>query len=314
MLKPHNRNIIATGGPSWILNGVDFENDEFSGRDYWQLYRSVKYAGINPLMHYLYCGKKQMRKARISRINYDSLTPERIAQWKAAPKNGIIVCTSLCGGYERLLPPAHLVDGWQYVCFSDSPVESWGIWDIRPIPVDQEDLTRKSRWAKLHLPHLFPDAKWIFWQDANIVINSDLSELLENRDPETFLFSVLHPTRTCVYDETMACIAFKKDSPEVLATQAAVYRKAGLPRNFGLYENNFFLVNPRHPYAKDFFTQWWQEYTRFSRRDQISLPYVIYTTGYRPGLLLPEGSSARNWPALHCLYHDETLWTNSPNR
>lgn len=326
-LVPFNENIWAAG-EGWKLcvsepcggkkNGCSVDlskkvnkaqgRDDFCAADYLALYPDVRASGMDPLEHYLRFGRGEGRKPCRSKVDYSRLTPERLAAYHAAPAGDIVVCTSIAGGYERLLPPAFLNDGWRYVCFADTPMESYGIWDVRPIPYENADPTRKSRWAKLHLPELFPEARLVLWQDANIVIAADLSLLLRSFLCDQPLYSVMHPVRDCVYDEALACIQAKKDEPEVIRRQIASYREQGMPARAGLYENNFFLLNPRHPQARLLFSSWWNEYDKYSKRDQISLPYVLHKSGIRPGLLLPKGQSAKNNQALYFLTHEETEW------
>ena len=150
----------------------------------------------------------------------------------------------------------------------------------------------------------------MFWLDANIVIGNDLSPLVQGK--EGALFMTRHPMRTCVYEEGKACESARKDSAEVLRRHIDAYKKAGMPANFGLWENNFFLVNPKAKEAKTVFAQWWEEYCQYSRRDQISLPYVFYRNGYRPQHLFPDGRNVHSWPAVYFLTHEETKWIDVP--
>ncbi|MDR1243309.1 MAG: FkbM family methyltransferase [Deltaproteobacteria bacterium] len=285
---------------------------DFSAADYLALYPDVRASGMDPLEHYLRFGRGEGRKPCRTRVDYSRLTPERLAGFHAVPAGDVVVCTSIAGGYEKLLPPAFLNDGWRYVCYADAPVESYGIWEIHPIPYEHADPTRKSRWAKLHLPELFSEARWILWLDANIVLNGDLSPRMASCDEKLPLYSVPHPCRTCLYDEALACISARKDEPGIIRRQVAAYAEQGMPAHGGLYENNFFLLNPRHPQARLLFSRWWDEYEKYSKRDQISLPYVLYANGMTPGRLFPEGNTARNHPALYFLTHEETGWVSAP--
>lgn len=312
-LPPANKNLFALG-PGWQLNApTDSSIYDFSPDAYLRLYPELKRAQVEPLAHYLGRGIREGRKGRLSCIDYRGLTPERRAKWKNAPKTGVVVCTSLCGNYERLLPPAFLNDGWQYVCYSDMPREDWGIWDIRPIPYENTDPTRRSRWAKMNLPFIFPDAQWVFWMDSNIVIGKDMSIFLDGRADGPGLWMVRHPVRNCVYQEAMACIAARKDDESILKSQVAAYAEAGMPEQFGMWENGCFLVDPGSPKTKAVFSAWWEEYCRRSKRDQVSLPYVFFRQRYLPGTLFSEGMSARRCPALHFLTHEETAWIDVPD-
>lgn len=309
-LEPANENLLALGESLDLADPEDGAFD-FSLPEYLRLYPDIARAGMDPLDHYLNHGLMEGREGHIAKIDYSRLTPERIDAWKKAEKNGVVVCTSLCGDYERLLPPAYLNDGWTYVCYSDRPRETWGVWEIREIPCQDNDLTRKSRWAKMNLPALFPDAKWVFWQDANIVIGGDLSGLLEGRG-DAGLWMVRHPARECVYQEAQACLTSGKESKENLDAQMEEYAKNGMPQRFGMWENNFFLVDPANKLSEGIFAQWREEYGKYGKRDQLSLPYVFFRKSFLPAPLLPDGKNARNWPALHFLTHEETRWIAAP--
>ena len=310
-VRPFNENLLALG-PGLDLAAPHDRTYDFSEAEYLQLYPDVARSRLDPLDHYLRVGLREGRKGRLSLVDYSGLTPERIAAWRNAPANGVIVCTAVSGDYEELLPPAFLNDGWRYVCYSDKPRNGWGIWDMRPIPYENADDTRRSRWAKMNLPLLFPDEKWVFWLDANIVIVGDMSPLLKDRQDGPGLWLGQHPVRDCVYQEASACVASRRDSGQRLRSQAAAYAQAGMPENFGMWENNCFLVDPASEKTRIVFAEWWKEYDKGSRRDQLSLPFVFFRLGYRPGVLFPDGRNARSWPALSFLTHEETRWIPVP--
>lgn len=310
-VKPVNGNLLVLG-PGWQLYDPSDKSFDFVADEYIRLYPHIGKNGYDPLLHFIKGGKQEGLKGHFSHIDYSGLTPARIEQWRKKQKTGVVVCTSLCGDYERLLPPAFLNDGWEYVCYSDCQRESWGIWDIRQIPYENDDLTRKSRWAKLNLPLLFPDAAWVFWHDSNIVITGNLETLLRGPEDDNGLYMVRHHIRDCVYDEATACLTAQKDSRGSLGRQLDAYHKGGMPRHLGMTENNFFLLNPGNAKVKKIFADWWMEYCKFSRRDQISLPYVFYKNNYRPGLLLPARMNARSCPDLCYMTHEETRWVTAP--
>lgn len=312
-LRPFNANLLALG-PGLDLAAPHDKTYDFSEAEYLQLYPDVARSGLDPLNHYLHAGLMEGRKGRLTLVDYGGLTPERIAAWRNIPANGVVVCTSLCGDYEELLPPAFLNDGWRYVCYSDTPRNGWGIWDVRPIPYENVDPTRRSRWAKLNLPFLFSDAKWVFWLDANIVISGDISPLLKDRQGGPGLWLGRHPARDCVYQEASACVASRRDSEQRLKSQTLAYAQAGMPENFGMWENNCFLIDPASEKTRTVFAEWWKEYESGSRRDQLSLPFAFYKLGFRPGALFPDGKSARSWPALSFLTHEESRWIPVPKR
>lgn len=285
--------------------------ERFNASDYRKMYGDVASLGCDPWLHYLGTGKAEGRKRKpcVSSIDYSRLTPERIAEWKAAPKSGVVVCTALADDYERLLPPAFLNDGWRYVCYTDSATVDSEIWESRRIPFDDPDPVRRARWVKLHLPELFPDAEWVIWMDANIVIVSDLSGLLDRKEA---LSLIPHPVRSCPYEEGVTCVKAGKDSAETIERQLSFYRSERLPANSGLWETNVMLVKPSDKSVGKVFADWWDELDRHSRRDQISLPYVLFRNGLKPVGLFPEDRSAHDYPGVCYLTHQETLMHEPP--
>lgn len=281
----------------------------FNASEYRKMYDDVAPTGTTPWIHYLEKGKAEGRKPRASAPDYSDLTPERIARWQASPKNGVVVCTALAGNYERLLPPAFLNDGWRYVCFTDSDATDSKIWETAKIPYDDPDPIRRARWVKLHLPELFPDAEWVIWLDANIIIVSDLSGLTERREG---LSLIPHPVRSCPYEEGRVCVQARKDFADVIEPQLALYKNEGLPEKSGLWETNVMLLKPSDPTVRKVFADWWNELEKHSRRDQISLPYALFKNGVKPATLFPENRSAHNYSGVCYLTHRETLLNEVP--
>lgn len=310
-LRPFNQNLFALG-PGLDLVAPGDRTHDFSEAEYLKLYPDVGRSRVEPLAHYLHYGLMQGRNGRIAQLDYTGLTPERVEAWRSVPANGVVVCTALCGDYEELLPPAFLKEGWRYVCYSDRPRNGWGVWDVRPIPYTHADDTRRARWVKLNLPFLFPEARWLFWLDANIVIRGDLAPLLEGREGGPGLWLGRHPVRNCVYEEARVCVVARKDKEHLIQGQAAAYARAGMPENFGMWETGSLLIDPASEKTRAVFADWWKECSEWSRRDQLSLPFVFYRHGYSPGELFPDGLNERTWPALTLLTHEETRWMPKP--
>ena len=286
---------------------------DFSARDYSLLYLKDVGPGfsLEPVDHYFVFGKNERYKIRRSRLDYSSHTKERIKNYQASPKNGIVVCTALTGAYEKLLPPVFIDDEWRYVCYTDQERNGWGIWELRDIPYDNADPRRRARWVKTHLPQLFPDARRVIWIDANIILTGDLAPIVAEKE-DCPLALVEHSTRDCVYEEGDICILAKKDSPAFIRPQLEKYERDGLPRHFGLYETNIMLLDPKNPLIQKIFAEWSEEIFRHSKRDQISLPYVLYKNSFTPCNLLWPGVNMRNYRGCENLMHSETLWQDGP--
>jgi GT2 family glycosyltransferase len=248
------------------------------------------------------------RKRRVS-IDYDEnrLCLKEFESTKSG--NALIFYTAISGGYSRLLPPAVLIPGARYVCFTDFPSQTYGVWEIRPLPKTFAESPRwASRWCKLHPHELFPNAEIAVWIDGNVIINGDMQphiqRILGSNLP---LGMIKHPKRDCVYEEIEACLEANKDSEARLLKQKARYQSLGLPAHGGVHETRVIINNMGHPDVPPFYDLWWQELSTQSIRDQVSLPYVLDNLKLTPGEFLPAGISAGNSPDFILVKHHNTF-------
>ena len=284
-------------------------SQRFGTANYLLTYEDVRKSDINPLDHYLRHGRFGGRNPKALLINYNE-DKLRLKEFKSTPAgNRIVFYTAIAGNYSRLLPPAALMPGARYVCFTDLPKQAYGIWTILPLPKTFEESPRwSSRWCKLHPHELFPEAEIAFWLDGNIIINGDMDrhigQVLDSGLP---MGMIGHPFRDCVYEEIDACIALNKDQKDRLLRQKKRYLSLGLPAHGGLYEAGVIINNLRHPDLPAFYDLWWQEFSTQSARDQVSLPYALDRLKLAPCRFLPEGITARNSDDFIFLSHSNTF-------
>jgi hypothetical protein len=223
--------------------------------------------------------------------------------------NRLVFYTAIAGDYSRLLPPAVLIPGARYVCFTDLPQQTYGIWTIQPLPKTFEESPRwASRWCKLHPHELFPDAEIAVWMDGNVVINGDMEPYVRRvQDSGLPAGMIRHPQRDCVYKEIATCIELNKDSKERLLRLQERYLSLSLPAKGGLYETNIIINNIKHPGLSAFYSVWWQELSEQSFRDQVSLPYVLDKLKLTPCEFLPKGVSARTSASFIFMPHTNTF-------
>lgn len=312
-----NENIIIAGAAlgltsyPWLRRNANERLRDFSTRDYCHLYLGGGGGTMEPLDLYFLFGIKERFKIRRSHLDYSGHTEKRIRTYQAAPKNGIVVCTALTGAYEKLLPPVFIDDHWRYVCYTDQAREGWGIWEMRNIPYENADPRRRARWIKTNLPRLFPDARRVIWIDANIILTADLAPIVAQKE-DCPLALVEHASRDCIFEEGEICIVAQKDEPALIHSQLEKYEREGMPRHFGLYETNIMLLDPKNELIKKIFAEWSEEILQYSKRDQISLPYVLYKNSFTPCNLLWPGVNMRNYKGCENLAHSETEWLEGP--
>ena len=201
----------------------------------------------------------------------------------------IIIYTCIVGGYDALKEPLLLFDNVEYICFTEDAASikkaENSKWSIRQIPetiLKKYDRTLSNRYIKMHPKELFPEADYTVYVDGNIGIQSFLGTYLLQTKAKTGIAIFSHSQRQCAYVEAKVCISRRKGSREAIERQMQDYEKAGFPKNYGLYECTILAVDLRNTRSTELMEKWWQEFVRSkSRRDQLSLPYVMWKSGMK---------------------------------
>ena len=158
--------------------------------------------------------------------------------------------------------------------------KQWGnTWAINEACTKFKDNRINSRIHKI-LIHQYVDTEYSIWIDGNITLLVTPEEMIEKYLKDTDIAVFKHPVRDCIYDEATECAKRGLDDPEVLIEQAVTYENDGYAKHKGLCECGVILR--RHTKkVEQFNNAWWSEYTRHSKRDQISFMYAIDKVGLR---------------------------------
>ncbi len=210
----------------------------------------------------------------------DQLLLERIREYKARkrPGNRIAVYTAMAGGYDSIPTPEELDPEVDYICFSDSILEGEHPWEMRPLDYFNADRTRITRYYKLHPHTYFSQYDYVIWIDSNILIRRNIiHKLIETyKTGGNPIATIRHPERNCTYIEARICSRSQLDDAKLIDAQIERYREAGLPEKGGLPETNIYVTAPNDPRSIRLFAEWWQELENGSRRDQLSIMYVLF--------------------------------------
>lgn len=320
----------------WLHGATgDFDpNPLFRSAWYSEQNREVRASGMNPLLHYLKVGAAQLcdpspefQCAWYRKINPDvgpsqalahylhrgdiegrRYTPSRIRnagakgnRLRIASKNKIAVYTAIYGNYDALQIPEVIDPACDYYCFTDADIGWQDTWKRSDTVWQHDDPARTVRHIKIH-PHLyFPDYEWSVWLDGNLRLQAPVWSLLPSRDADMALYE--HPFRDCLYAEAEACSTQGKDDSSTIQAQIERYRNVGYPEHNGLTENNVLVRRHNAPAMVAMAEAWWREICAGSRRDQISLPFVLRDHPIRMTTLTANGISARNDPRLRFFSH-----------
>lgn len=223
-------------------------------------------------------------KTGSEKITADRWLEKHSALWKDNMKrnrikNKKVVYTCISGSYDSLKEPLFVNPDFDYICFTDNKDLKSNVWDIRPIPneLSNYDNTRRNRNIKI-LPHKYLKEYDIsIYIDGNITIKSNMNSFLNEYIKNNEIITLYkHPKRKCLYKEMEVCKKIKKDNAECIDRQKEYYLNEGFPEDFGLSQNNIIIRRHNNPTCIKIMEEWWSQLVKFSKRDQLSLFYVLW--------------------------------------
>lgn len=220
----------------------------------------------------------------------------------------IAVYTCITGNYDKPLEPVFVPSNIDYYIITDMEISSNSNWkkiDINSIKsLENIDNTRKARYIKTHPHELFKNYEYSIWIDSNFRVISDLSRYIKYTSSTIPFASNWHPVRNSIFTEVNACISRKKDDPQLLKRQVEYYKSEGMPNEFGLIETNMIVRRHNNKNCIELMEAWWKEILLWSKRDQLSLPYVAWKQGYSMRDFGFIGTEVRKNPSVQVVLHD----------
>ncbi|PQQ16628.1 uncharacterized protein Pyn_35949 [Prunus yedoensis var. nudiflora] len=168
----------------------------------------------------------------------------------------------------------HRIDGYGFI-------GKWRIVVVRDLPFADQRLNGKI--PKMLAHRLFPHAKYSIWVDSKSQFRRDPLGVLEALlwHSNSVLAISEHGARSSIYDEAKAVVKKNKAKPEEVEVQLSQYRHDGLPEDKrfngkkALAEASV-IVREHTPLTNMFMCLWFNEVVRFTSRDQLSFPYVLW--------------------------------------
>ena len=192
--------------------------------------------------------------------------------------NKFVVYTVQVGGYDVVQQPLVVDERFDYVLFTDSEEsKNIGIWQVRTIPYENSDLTRVSRYPKMHPNELLNEYEASLYIDANIQITGQriYDRVVECYEQGIDWAGIQHPKYNCIYEDAYNVMALALEKEYRVFEWCHILRTEQYPRNNGLLENN--IIFRRHTNVmKRVNNFWWELYQKYTRRDQLTLKYVLW--------------------------------------
>lgn len=205
--------------------------------------------------------------------------------------NAKVIYTSLTKGYDDLRQPETVRPDYDYICFSnDLGEKDIGVWKIRKIHYDNPSAIRLTRFPKLN-PHLvLPEYVSSVWTDANLTITDVIYRRVDELIAAGSICALSeHSKRVSVYQEADALMHQGFGEPWLVYRQVQFMLEQGFTKPTRLPVCSLIFRRHMDPRVIAFSRVWWEQYCRFSCRDQMSVNYALAQAGIdATPFLLPE--------------------------
>lgn len=200
----------------------------------------------------------------------------------ACPVGKIVVYTANIGGYDELEDPLYRNENIKYVCYTDDRTYHSSVWNVTYLDLQkQEEAALKVRELKFFPHKYFPEYEISVWVDSKFRICDDIRKYIEKYMGKSSMLVFPHFERDCIYDEQVECVKLDKGDPILMGGQVYQYNKEGFPRHAGLAEGGCIVRRHHDKVLQKVMGDWWEQINHFSRRDQLSLPYVCWKNQFR---------------------------------
>jgi hypothetical protein len=213
-----------------------------------------------------------------------------------------VVFTALYGDYETLNEvnvPTSLNS--RFLCFTDNPGLKSNTWEIVVTPAKVPgDSIRSSRAIKMLGYQDFPKGTRSLYVDNSVSLLASPNDILDNwlqSGPMAFMH---HSTRATVRDEFFICSAYGLDNPSIIYSQYKFYKRR-IPQI--LAEKPFWggmIARVSDDSVDTFMNEWFAQYMRFARRDQLGINAAAALTGIPISAIEGRNDLAwsHNWPIV----------------
>jgi len=211
--------------------------------------------------------------------------------------------------------PQDIRETMDFIAFVDDPTITSETWKLRQLrPRFPADLPRSSRWVKLQPHLLLPE------YDASLYVDCTVDLLVP---PQTLFQDLLfgqtdtmalirHSMHEGLEREVAAILSLDLDSPARMLSQFQAYASTGFQASETLIWCGIMLRWHHHPEVIALMQSWLEHVLLYSRRDQLSLPYLLQHSAADPVLHPIDNRASRyhRWPSS--LTRQRADWRQQP--
>lgn len=192
--------------------------------------------------------------------------------------------TALFGKNTDTLGIFEPIPGWDYICFTDSDIES-PVWKcIKIDPVFQKPVLN-AKYVKWMSHEFVGDYDVAVWLDGYISPNPLYNNLFESWITDMYRNNIQighrkHAERNCIWDECDAVLKSKRDTKDHVDSVRSRLRSAKMPKGWGLFDTNIVIKFQKSKEVEDLGKEIFALLEKDSYRDQLAIPYVYYLNNY----------------------------------
>lgn len=245
--------------------------------------KAIKTANFKEVVEIL---KKKIARAKINEIHFLNKKND-ILQFDLTDASELIdkkiaIYTCITGDYDSLNEPIIKIPNTDFFVYSEKKRESEN-WVYRQIPpkIMLMGNVLANRYIKFHPKELFPNYDYAVYIDGNVKVVADVRRLAKCTQTLSGIAMYNHCLRDCLYEEAEACSKYGKGNKRYIAEQVKKYKSQKFPPHFGLKEATVIFSDLNNANSSKFFEKWWKELCESkSMRDQLALPYSIWSEGF----------------------------------
>lgn len=257
--------------------------------------------GKNPILYFLRNGSTRSfpNNCNPYKSKKDKDRIKEYLEYKQTRKAKGVIYTCITNDYDDIREIeiyGYIDKDWDYICFTDNKNDikqaQIGIWEIRALQFNELDNTRNQRWHKTHPHLLFTQYEQSCWVDANInILSSKLFDDILKYNSKILITK--HFKNTCIYQEYEDVLNSNLDDPNIIEQEKNLIKKDNMPINWGLPETNVLFRKHNDKQIMCFDEKWWSMIEMYSKRDQLSVSYIMWKFGFNIKDCLMENSRTK---------------------
>lgn len=181
--------------------------------------------------------------------------------------------------YDYTIGPLERTHSCEFLRFGDSLRDRFGVWchELVPDALRGDSQLLMNRRMKLFPERFLPDCDVAIYVDGNILIRADLSPLIvEFMESGADIALFRHPSGRTLNQEIDHALVYRIPSEDFQVTEEQRKRYASMGLlEAQISENSVIFYRMGSSKIARLGEAWWGELDRYSKRDQISLPYAL---------------------------------------